>query len=573
MAFLVSMLEIVGAGVVALSIQFATAESGAVVEFPVLGDVEEFLPGDSRAADVRWLAVLGAAFFVVRGAAVIAQQYAMFRSTFSLAVRLTDRITERTLGRSYAWHLSQNSAELSTLSIIVAQTFAVRVFSPMQAVGAQALTVVSLGAVAIAVEPVGAIAAVLAIGTVVATTITLTRRSLLPLGEAELTEAGMSQRLTTEAFQAIREVKLLDLSGSIRSRIGQSRRRWSETMRRSATIVAAPRTIIETIAFSSLLGLLAYRVSVDADSALAGIGILGYAVIRILPTANNVVTHVNTIRGAQASMHRLVSALADDAADDPQVGIGTVRRAELPLETKGVRFRYASGVEVLRGIDLRIERGQSVGLVGSTGCGKSTLLDVLTGLLVPTDGTVELDGVDLESCRSAWWRTIGIVPQNVTLIDASLAENVALGHGDGDDIDPERLRRSIQLAQLAEVVGELADGAGTHIGERGVRLSGGQRQRLALARALYRDPPVLFLDEATSALDAETESAVIAGLRADRVDRTLIMVAHRVSTLRDCDEILVLDRGRVVARGTHDDLIRTNAQFRRLAALDDEAHG
>lgn len=568
LAFVVSILEIVGAGVVALSIQFATAESGATVDFPVIGDVEDFLPGDSRATDFRWLAALGTLFFIVRGAAVIGQQYVIFRSTFSLSVRLTDRITEKVLRRPYAWHLSQNSAELSMLSIVVAQTFAVRVFAPVQAVGAQGLTVVGLAVVAIAVEPIGAIAAVLAITTVVATTISVTRRSLLPLGEAELTEAAMSQRLTTEAFQAIREVKLLDLSDSIRSRIRDSRRRWSRAMRKNATIVAAPRTIIETVAFSSLIGLLAYRVSADTESALAGIGILGYAVIRILPTANNIVTHVNTIRGAQASMNRLVSALTDDEPDGVQPGPVPGGQVELPLEAKGIQFRYAKGAEVLRGVDVRIERGQSIGVVGGTGSGKSTLLDVLTGLLVPTNGAVELKGTNLELCRPAWWRTIGIVPQSITLLDASLAENVALGQE--ADIDPARLRRAIELAQLAEVVDALPDGADAHIGERGLRLSGGQRQRLALARALYRDPPVLFLDEATSALDAGTESAVMAGLRADREDRTLIMVAHRVSTLRYCDEILVLDLGRVVAQGTYEDLIRTNAQFRRLAALDDE---
>ena len=303
-------MEIAAAGVVAVSIQLATQAGSKPISLPILGDIEELLPGSSRAADLRWMAVIGSAFFIARGLAVVAQQYVAFRAAFSLEVRLADRVMEQTLQRDYSWHLSHNSAELSSMTIIVTQTFVVKVFSPIQTAGAQLLTVLSLSAVAVAVEPVGAIAAVVAIGGVMALSLWLTRRQLVPLGEVELTEMALGQQLTTESFQAIREIKLLNLGASVRHKVWASRQRWSRAVRRSATIVAAPRTVLETVAFCSLVALLAVRGNTDSQTAVAGIGVLGYAVIRILPTANNVVTHVNTIRSAQASLRRLADTLS-----------------------------------------------------------------------------------------------------------------------------------------------------------------------------------------------------------------------------------------------------------------------
>lgn len=566
LGFAVSMLEIVGAGIVAVSIQLATSADGATVRMPIVGDVESLLPGEARPADLRWMALIGSLFFVVRGMAVLLQQYATYRSSFSLAVRLTDRVTERFLARDYSWHLSQNSNELSSVTIGVCQNFANKVFTPVQLAGSQVLTVVSLMAVAIAVEPVGALGAGLAIGGVIAASLWGTRKQLRPLGEVEVAELAIGQQLTSEAFQAIREVKLLDLSDSVRGRVRESRRRWSRAMRRSATIIAAPRTVIETVAFSALIALVAYRGQGETSTALAGVGVLGYAVIRILPTANNLVTQVNTVRSAQASMHRLSEVLRDTPPKTARGELG-IRMARLPLEAVDVHFAYPTGEHVLDGVDVSLEQGQSLGLVGTTGCGKSTLLDVLAGLLQPTSGDVRLHGVPLDQCRESWWHQVGIVPQTITLLDASLAENIALGvHL--EKIDDAALERAVLLAQLRAVVDDLPNGLNTEIGERGIRLSGGQRQRVAIARALYRDPAVIFLDEGTSALDAQTEKAVISGLKADRDNRTLVMVAHRISTLRDCDEILVLEAGRVTSRGTHNQLLESSDRFRALAAAE-----
>lgn len=570
LAFVVSLFEIGGAAIVVAALQLVTEPIGSPVTLPILGDIEDLLPGSDRVADLRWLALFGLAFFSLRGALVIGQLYLTFRAAFSLAVRLTDRVTEALLRRPYSWHLSQNSSELATMAVIVPEQFCKGVFAPVQLVGAQALVVVALGTVAIVVEPVGAIGALLVLGVVMSMILRTTRRRLVRLGEIEVEETTRSQRVATESLTAVREVTVLELGPAVRNALWASRSRWSRALRDRATIVALPRVLIETVAFSALIVLLAARGDVGGD-ALAGIGLVGYAVVRLLPTVNGLITQVNMARGSQASMQVLADLLVEPAmTDEPEPTLDeTTGRQLLPLVARGIQYSYPGGETVLRGVDLRLDRGTTIGIVGLTGCGKSTLLDLLIGLLPPSDGELLLNGLPLAAHRRAWWNQIGVVPQSITLLDATLAENIALGAG-VRGIDPEALATAVKLAQLGPVVDKLPDGERTRIGDRGIRLSGGQRQRVAIARALYRDPPTIFLDEGTSALDQATEQAVIEALRTNRPDRTLVMVAHRISTLRDCDEILLLERGRVAARGTHDELLAGSATFRQLAAVDDK---
>jgi ABC-type multidrug transport system fused ATPase/permease subunit len=219
---------------------------------------------------------------------------------------------------------------------------------------------------------------------------------------------------------------------------------------------------------------------------------------------------------------------------------------------------------VLDHVSVAIDRGTSLGVVGSTGAGKSTLIDLVLGLLSPTSGTISVDGIDVFANRIAWQRRLGVVSQSVFLLDDTLRRNVAFGLPDGD-IDDQRVAEAIDAAHLGDFVESLPEGVETVVGERGARLSGGQRQRVAIARALYRRPEVIVFDEGTSALDNLTESAIMSALEALHGDRTLIIVAHRLTTVRRCDQIVLLENGRVIDTGTYDDLVERSASFRRMA--------
>jgi ATP-binding cassette subfamily C protein len=218
----------------------------------------------------------------------------------------------------------------------------------------------------------------------------------------------------------------------------------------------------------------------------------------------------------------------------------------------------------LENVDLVIKRGERLGIAGQTGSGKSTMLDLILGLLSPTSGEVLVDGEPIEGRLPGWLNLIDMVPQSVFLIDDTIRRNVAFGLANRA-IDDGRVEEALKLAQLGAFVDSLPDRAETVVGDRGVRLSGGQRQRIAIARALYSDPSILIFDEGTSALDSATEAELMEALDHASHDRTVIIVAHRLSTVQQADRIVFLDQGRIVDIGRFDELVTRNARFRELA--------
>jgi ABC-type multidrug transport system fused ATPase/permease subunit len=231
-----------------------------------------------------------------------------------------------------------------------------------------------------------------------------------------------------------------------------------------------------------------------------------------------------------------------------------------------VGFRYSSdGPWVLDGFNFTIPKGARVGFVGSTGSGKSTTLDLLMGLLIPIEGELLVDGHSISGERlRAWQQTIAHVPQSIYLADATLAENIAFGVPP-DTIDLDRVQQAARQAQIADFIESSPEGYQAHVGERGIRLSGGQRQRIGIARALYKQASVLVFDEATSALDNATEQSVMDAIEGLGSDLTILLIAHRLTTVRRCDTIVELEHGQVVAQGTYEQLLECSPSFRRMA--------
>jgi ATP-binding cassette, subfamily B, bacterial PglK len=304
------------------------------------------------------------------------------------------------------------------------------------------------------------------------------------------------------------------------------------------------------------------------DVVVSTLGVFAYVGLRLQPSLRQIVSNLNSLRFGSAVLDDLEEdhdRLAEEAlADRSRVHLGNEVFSDT-IEFQNVSFAYPpGGTFALRDVDVRIRRGEFIGICGPTGGGKSTLIDLLIGLLEPTEGRVLIDGEDLRGREHWWQQQLGVVSQNIFLIDESLRRNVALGRSE-DKVDEEALRRALSRSQLDDVVSQLPEGLDTVVGERGIKLSGGQRQRVAIARALYREPSVIVFDEGTSALDAATEAALVAALDELKTGRTLITVAHRIATVRHADRILVVSGGQVAASGTYDELQQDSQLFRSIA--------
>jgi ABC-type multidrug transport system fused ATPase/permease subunit len=304
-----------------------------------------------------------------------------------------------------------------------------------------------------------------------------------------------------------------------------------------------PRLAIETL-FVGIFVLAIAVLCLEQESPERMIGVLGgylYVGFRLMPGLNRMINQLNFLKAGIPSIDRVYSEYTQIAAKENYEDIPDFEFRE-SINFKGVSFRYVNAdTDALQNIFLDIKRGECVGVIGETGSGKSTLIDIILGLLRPYQGEVLIDN---KFCASSyqWHKKIGYVPQSIYLIDDTVEANIAFGE---DEIDKQRLRLVIDAAQLRGLIDNLPEGEKTIVGERGVRLSGGERQRIAIARALYRNPEVLIFDEATSALDNETEEKLMETIRAVSKNRTVIMIAHRLTTLKDCDRIIVMEKGKI----------------------------
>ena len=346
---------------------------------------------------------------------------------------------------------------------------------------------------------------------------------------------------------------------------------------KSSVLTSLSPLAIETALILTIVAVFVLATTGDGsvERTLATLAVFAYVGLRLQPILQRMIGFLNTLNKNQAVVDILIEDRRiirewQDAVAKESNGSSTAHAPVVPL-TREIRFDHVDfaysddGAPVLHDVSLTIQRGEFIGICGPTGGGKSTLVDLLIGLLQPTSGTVSVDGIALGRRPLWWWDQLGVVSQNVFLTDDTLRNNIAFGEATHGKVDEERLARCVRRAQLEPVVARLADGLDTVVGERGVRLSGGQRQRVAIARALYREPQVLVLDEGTSALDGATERALVAAIDEATHERTLITIAHRISTIRAADRILVVADGRIVDQGTHDELLARNELFQALA--------
>lgn len=503
------------------------------------------------------------------------------RFTLMLTHTLSHRLLAAYLNQPYEYFLNRQTGTMATRLLTEAARVSSGALAPAAEVISCVLTIVAIVVLLLWVNPMVALVAFCVLGGLYGATFLASRRLVASLGRIRADTNAARFRLANEALGGVKTLKLLGREASYVERYRTPSSQMAMTEARMALISAVPPLMMQIVAFGGMILialLLLDPAGVEAGSALGGVvptlGVFAFAGQRLLPELGKLYGAVSAITYGAAGVDAVYRDLVAEA--------GTVRDAKpaaSPIVLKKtlsfdrVTYRYPGAEQAgVRNVSMSILAGERIGIVGATGAGKSTLADLLLGLLRPRSGQILVDGVALDDeNRRAWQRSVGYVPQEIFLTDTSVAGNIAFGVPP-EEIDHDRVVRAAEIAQIDTFVREqLPKGYATEIGERGVRLSGGQRQRVGIARALYNEASLIVFDEATSALDTLTESEVMAAIDALPGDTTVVMIAHRLSTVRRCDRILVLEAGHVAGFGTWDAVAESCPPFRRLLAVSEAA--
>jgi ABC-type multidrug transport system fused ATPase/permease subunit len=539
-----------------------------VFEHSIVGSMAQDLGITSADQMLLPLTVTFIGFALIAGAIRIFLTWANTRVAFSTGADLGIEVYRRTLYQPYWVHASQNSNEVISGITIKTNLVVFDVLVPLLTIFSGTLLVVAIMGTLIAIDPIIASVAGIGFGICYASVTWVSRRQLNRNSHRVAQEQTQVLKALQEGLGGIRDV-LLD---GVQEFYCNVFHKADHTLRRAqgstVFISLSPRYAMEALGMV-VIAALAYFLSHHEGGIAAAFPLLGLLALgaqRLLPSLQQIYYAWASIVGSQASLADtlmlLDQPLPEELFQSKIEPLSFVKDVRL----NNVDFRYSEEAPwILNGLNLLITKGARVGFVGSTGSGKSTALDLLMGLLMPTKGELLIDGKPVSGERlRAWQRSIAHVPQSIYLADTTLAENIAFGVP-FDKIDQKRVKRAARQAQIEDYIESKPQGYNTHVGERGVRLSGGQRQRIGIARALYKQASVLVFDEATSALDTGTEQSVMDAIGMLNRDLTIILIAHRLTTVRQCDIIVELEHGKVVAQGTYEHLLKHSPSFQNMA--------
>jgi ATP-binding cassette, subfamily B, bacterial PglK len=564
----VSGLEVIGTGLIGPFISLAT-NPNLIAENSLLNSIYQWLNLESQ---IQFLVIIGSfivVIFFLKAFLSFNSQKLIFEFGFRQRGEIAARLMHGYLSAPYTFHLGRNSASLIQNIINETDHFSNGVMMPL-------LTSISNAIVTIAL--ISLLVKTNAMAMVIIGGIVIISYGLLQSSKHKIARWGKDcSDALTEMIQSInhgmggfKETKIIGCESYFEDKLGSQIERYSTGASLALSVGNLPRYAIEAFLITFLISFTFFYISTNqgnVQNLSSVLGIFALASIRLLPAVGNLLSAINGIRYNACSVDKIYLDLQEleavsTAKEDPK-SITTSRnnqaRLVFPFKDRiilnNISYTYPHADRTsINQVSLVIERGESIGLIGKSGAGKTTLVDAILGLLTPQSGDITIDGTSIYTNLRAWQNSIGYVPQSIFLIDDTLEKNIAFGVPDRD-IDPHRLEKAIVAAQLEELVEQLPNGLHTVLGERGVLLSGGQRQRVGIARALYHERNILVFDEATAALDTETESSVTESIKALSGIKTIIIIAHRFSTLVHCDRIYQLERGSLVKSGSYQEVI------------------
>jgi len=566
---LAGFLETLGVGSV-MPFMMILLDPSIIVSHPALAGLQPWLErGETRQLQL----LLGGVAFLLLALSVGSRalvNYLILRFTMMRECGLSTRLLRDYFSQPYVWFLGQNSAHLTkTLLTEVRLVVEQGMNQVLLIVSGGVLTCLLLGML-LWVNPTLTLLAACSIGGYYGISLLATRRALDRSARDRFLANEGRFRVISEAVGGFKEVKVLGLEKLYVSRFEEKARSFAQRYLDVQIIAQTPRYILEALLIGGALGAAVYLVLALPSPAqsIGTISLFAFAGYRLIPAVQQIFAGISTLRFVRPSLLDLESQregmLPAINSTGHQAPDEVAFQGEIVL--KKITFTYPkAATPALRDLTLGIPAYSTVGIIGSTGSGKTTAIDILLGLLEPEQGCVEVDGIPIRGARAAAWRRgIGYVPQHIYLADDTVAANIAFGIPP-EQVNREALKAASQKANLHKFITTgLAQGYDTFVGERGVRLSGGQRQRIGIARALYSQPKLLVFDEATSALDNLSEAAVMEAVMNLRKDLTIVMIAHRLTTLKDCDLVYVIEQGQLVDHGSYPEVSGRNLQFSKI---------
>lgn len=516
-------------------------------------------------------------FYIFKNFFLTGQLYIQNHFVFNHMRRKAKELFDLYMRAPYSIHLQRNSAtSIRTITHDVQMMFQWVVLQAFILLG-DSLVICIIFIMLLFIEPLITLLIVLILGSSSTIFMLAVKKKVSRLGKDEQEQFGQMIKWVNQGIGGVKEAKILGNESYFSETFDRHCSRYASSRRVLQTVNEIPRFFLETMAVGSLLIIALFFMFQESDirSIIPVLALFAAASFRLVPAISRVVRTSTWIRHHKPSLDIVLSDLMEYRRD---IKISNLEPIKPFPEDTGIKFldeiklqdvwfRYDGNEKnVLESISLSIRKGSSVAFVGPSGAGKTTVIDLILGLIKPTSGTVTADGVDIQKSPGTWQRYFGYIPQSIFLSDDTIRRNIAFGLFD-DEIDETSVEKAVELAQLSSFIKTLPQGLDTIIGERGARLSGGQRQRIGVARALYNDPDILILDEATSSLDHETEQTITTSIENLTGKKTLIMIAHRLTTVERCDILFYLQAGAIKAEGTFNELLEIS-EFRKFTGRD-----
>lgn len=493
---------------------------------------------------------------------------------YSVGTSFSNRLYSYYLNKNWIYHTSHSTAEFTKQIATEGLRVTNYIISPMIHINARIILAILISIGLILYNPAVAAAGIVVLVIMYLTIYKFIKNYLSYFGKEISVTSTERFQLMNEGFGGIKDLILTNRTNSYIDSFNSSGYRLAKAQGTNVALTQLPRYAMELVAFGSLIGVIVIMLlnNKNLSEILPVVGIYALAAFKLLPAFQQIYGHYTNIKGNISALDEIYEDLKNAKSEINSKNMTKDKDDELLLENRlslelnNISFTYPSKkIPALNNININIPLNSSIGFVGESGSGKSTLIDIIMGLVEPTQGQIKLDDKILNSHNIyLWQRNIGLVSQSIFLGEGSIAQNIAFGINP-NEINIDKVKKASKLAMLDPLITSLPEGLNTKVGERGVQLSGGQRQRIGIARALYDNPQVLVLDEATSALDGITEKDVINSINQLSDSKTIIMIAHRLSTVKSCDVIYMLERGTIIDQGTYEELLLRNPKFRNMA--------